>query len=231
MKMENSWNLSKSLHNLNLEILSQKLYQSIAAKATSFEFSRQEIQSSTINTSEDKSRSIRLSTRCSSQMRSLHTPEMLRKVRFPNRSSKVDWFRVCNPQVRLVDHLRIDFILLLESAQFATRSLRANYFKKREKWVATEIAATPLNLSLKGRHRQASMEVDRRCHKRRIRCTRVIMQYLRHLPLLPPMLVSKSKSQTAPPPQIILRISNSHSNSKTHHSSRLKTRIKIQKSW
>ena len=165
-------------------------------------------------------------------MRSFHISEMLRKVRFHNRWSKVDWFRVCKLQVLVVGNLRIDFTPHLEYAQFVTRSPRQSSSKRKGKMAATtEIAATHLNQSWKEKHHQVSMEADQFCNKRRIRCTRVIMQYLRHLPLLPPMLVSKSKSQTAPPPQIILRISNSHSNSKTHHSSRLKTRTKIQRSW
>ena len=230
-KAEISRNLSKLLRNLNLEILSQKPLPNIAEKATSFEFSRLEIRSSTTSTSEGKSHSIRSSTRCSSQMRSLRTLEMVRKVRSHNRSSKVDLFRVCNLQARPVGNPRIDFTPLLEYAQFVTRSPRADYYKRRGKWVViTDKAATHLNPSWKGRLRQASMEVDQCCHKRRIRCTRAIMRSLKHLPLLQTMLdLKRSRSLTAPPLQVTLQISNSRYSNKTRLS-RPRTRNRIRKS-
>ena len=138
---------------------------------------------------------------------------------------------MCSLQVRPVDNPRIDFTPLLEYAQFVTRSPRVDYYKRRGKWVViTDKAATHLNPSWKERLRQASMEVDRCCHKRRIRCTRAIMRSLKHLPLLQTMLdLKRSRSLTAPPLQVTLQISNSRYSNKTRLS-RPRTRNRIRKS-
>ena len=166
-------------------------------------------------------------------MRSFHTSEMLRKVRFHNRWSKVDWFRVCKLQVLVVGNLKIDFTPHLEYAQFVTRSPRQSSSKRKGKMAATtEIAATHLNQSWKEKHHQVSMEADQSCRKRRIQYTGVIMRFLRHLRRLTMLHHSKSRNLTVPQLLAIHPISNSHSSSKTHPSrTRIKTRMQIQRLW
>ena len=165
-------------------------------------------------------------------MRSFHISDMLRKVRFHNQWSKVDWFRVCKLQVLVVGNLRIDFTPHLEYAQFATRSPSQSSSKRKGKMAATtEIAATRLNQSWKEKPHRVSMEADQSCRKRRIQCTGAIMQYLRHLRRLT-MLHSKSRNPRVPQLLAIPPISNNHSSSKTHPSrTRIKTRMQIQRSW
>ena len=136
----------------------------------------------------------------------------------------------CNLQVLVVGNLKIDFTPHLECAQFATRIPRPSSCKRKEKWVATtEIAATHLNQSWKEKPRQVSMEADQPCHKRRIQCIGVIMQYPKHQPRRT-MLHSKSRNPTVPLPLVTLPISNSHSSSKTHLSRpKIRARLQIQK--
>ena len=139
---------------------------------------------------------------------------------------------MCTLQVLVVGNHRIDFTPHLECAQFATRSPKPSSYKKRGKWVVTTgIAAIHLNQSWKEKPRQVSMEADQFCNKRRIRCTRVIMQYLRHLPRLQIMHHSKFRNRIAPLHLITLPISSSHYSNKPRPNSRtrIRTRILIQR--